>query len=145
MKSINIPKTGIIQLDNLLQTGYKNRFIRYVVIGSIAASVNLAMMFILTSILGIYYMLSVFIAYPVGTFTHFFMNKYLNFKNRTTRPGKQLIVFWSINLSGLMMTAGIMYILVESAHIWYLIANVIAACIVVTYSFNMHKRITFRM
>ena len=142
---IKIPKTGILQLDRLIISMYKNKFIRYVIIGSFATSVNLVLMFILTSILGLYYMLSLFISYPIGTFTHFFMNKYLNFKNRTSRPAKQLIVYWSINLSGLVITATIMYILVEFVGIWYLIANVIASCIVVIYSFHMHKRITFRM
>jgi len=122
----------------------QRRFILYVIIGGFAALFDLAIVFTLTSIVGIYYLLSVVISYPVATFIHFIMNKYLNFRNKSKKLMQQFLVFVAINLVSLTLTIIIMYILVEWFYVHYLLAKITAMIIVVFFSFNMHRVITFR-
>jgi len=128
----------------ILNNKVRRQFFTYIIIGGFAAFIDFALLFFLTSIMGVYYILSTTIAYPVGALTHFFLNKYLNFKIHDRNLIHQLLIYVIINIFGLGLTLGIMYIFVEFFNLWYLLAKVIAILIVVFYSFNMHKSFTFK-
>jgi len=127
----------------ILSKKTNQQFILYFMIGSVAALIDFTLVFVFTSILGIYYLLSVVLSYPVAVSVHFTLNKKFNFKDTSKKVVKQFILFVSITLSSVVLTLIIMYFLVEFLGIWYLIAKAIAMVIVVFYTFNMNRVFTF--
>lgn len=121
------------------------QFMMYTAIAGLAAIIELSLLYLLTSVIGIYYIISVIIAYPVAVATNFLLNKFINFKNRSRKVMKQVTIFIMINLGGLGLTVFIMYLLVEYLNIWYLLARVMCYAVTLLYSFTLHKHVTFRI
>ncbi len=138
MKAVNYFKAM------LLDTKLRRLFLIYVIIGGISALVDFSILFILTSIIGVYYIFSAIISYPFGAATHFLLNKYLNFRKHDRKFVRQLLTYIVINVIGLGITLTIMYVLVEYFNLLYLYAKMIAVFLVLFYSFNMHRAFTFR-
>jgi len=121
------------------------QFIIYVLIGGIAAIIDFTTVFVLTSLLGIFYIVSVMLSYPLATFVHFIMNKKFNFRCTSRKVMRQFCIFIVINLVAMGLTIVIMYAMVEYLGMWYLLAKFIAMWIVVFYSFNMNRMFTFKV
>jgi putative flippase GtrA len=117
--------------------------ITYSILSVIAASVELSFLYLFTSILNIYYMVSVIPAYFIGGSLQFILIKYFSFKNKSKKIIQQASKYFLVISVGFLLTLCLMYIFVELFHIWYLFARIITIFIIVVYSISMHKYFTF--
>lgn len=122
----------------------KFEFFRFVLFAGIAAVISLLAYIIFTFGLSIYYPVAVVLSHLFGGVVNFTLNKYLNFRGNKGRLVSQFFVFFLVNMGGLLGNLLITVALTEYLELFHLISRVIAMCIVLFYSFTMHKFITFR-
>src|SRR3989344_1308256 len=97
--------------------------IKYVISGGTAAAVDLGLLFLLTEIAGIWYLLSAVIAFICSLFTVFFT----------------LVALFNLGLNTLLL-----YLAVEVWHVWYLAAQFVIMGALAFMNFVINKTVTFR-
>ena len=122
---------------------YKTR-LKYMSLGLFGEIVDFALLFILTSFLNVFYLLSTIIAYVAGMFTNFYLHKNYTFKYRTTTFWGFLLSFFKytlISITGLVITVILMSIFVELFGLHYLLAKLISGVVVFFINYSWHSNI----
>jgi len=122
----------------------KKLFLGYLVWATLGAVVDISLLYLLTELAGWWYFYGAAVGYLGGMITNYTLNKYLNFKNSDPNIARQFSLFALVATVGLVINQAVIYLLVEFAGLWYLIAKALALVVVVTWSFYGHKNITFR-
>jgi putative flippase GtrA len=123
----------------------KSHFFKFLLIGGFCTLQNIIWLYVLTTILGLHYLISTTILAIVVNSLGFYLNRRFAFKKR----GKENFLYelWkyhTVMLSSFLIVLVSMYILVDIFHIWYLLANIIITICMVLYNFLMHKKWTFK-
>lgn len=118
-------------------------FLRYVACGGTAAVVDIGLLYVFTSIVGIYYLVSAVISYLFGMVTNYTLNKVYTFENKSTRIGTQFLIFSIIAGVGLLLNQLFLLLFVEYVGLWYLYAKVVTVGIVLMWNFVAHRYVTF--
>lgn len=136
-------------LDNIIGNFFGIRdirlFINYLIIAAFATIVDVGIFYYMTEFLNVWYIYSAVFGYAVGMVTHYSLNKYLNFKNKSKRIILQFGLFATVALIGLCINQIILYFLVEFLSLWYMYAKVISIMIVAIWNFYGHKNLTFNI
>lgn len=132
-------------MEFLLNQIYKYKiYVKYVISGGTAASVDLALLYILTDIFGIWYLLSASLAFVVAYFVSFYLQKFWTFRdNSRERIAKQMSLYLIVGVSNLGINAGGMYILVDKLNVMYMLAQVIMGGLIAIGSFLIYKFVIF--
>ena len=119
-------------------------YIKYVISGGTAAGIDLIILYILTDIFNIWYLLSACLAFVVAYFVSFYLQKFWTFRdNSRERIVKQMSLYLIVGVSNLGINAGGMYILVDKLGIMYILAQVIMGGIIAIGSFLIYKFVIF--
>lgn len=118
--------------------------VRYFLFAGTATVIDISLLFILTEFANLYYMLSAGIAYFAGMITNFVLNKFLNFETAEKNYTKQFSKFFVIAIIGLGLNQLIIYFLVETFDLWYMIARLISLFVVFSWSYLGNKYFTFK-
>ncbi|MBU2265109.1 GtrA family protein, partial [Patescibacteria group bacterium] len=99
-------------------------------------------LYILTDVAGMWYMISAVIASVVNYGSNFVLQKFWTFRNKKTndihrQAFKYAIMVTSLFLANLLF----LYMLVEYARLWYLVAQVIATILLTIISYLVSRRI----
>ncbi len=122
------------------------RIIKYVTSGVSAAVVNLAILYLLADIFGFWYLTSSMMAFVVAFGVSFFLQKFWTFEERSTdNVSSQLGLFLTIQLVNLLINTLLIYILVEFAGLWHIIAQIISGLLLATSSFFIFKKLIFNV
>jgi putative flippase GtrA len=120
-------------------------YIKFFITGIICASLDLSLIFILTDIVGVWYLFSVIFVYIVSFFTSFYLQKYWTFKDGRKRIFyEQLFTYFSVGLINLLLNASGVYILVERFGFYYLFAQIIMMGLLSIESFLVYRFIIFK-
>ncbi|MEI8364249.1 MAG: GtrA family protein [archaeon] len=122
---------------------YKTK-LKYVSLGFFGEIVDFLLLFILTSFLNVYYLLSTIIAYVAGMFVNFNLHKNYTFKYNTTNLWKNLFSFFKytmISITGLVVTVILMGVFVEFIGMHYLLAKLVAGMIAFSINYYGHSYI----
>jgi putative flippase GtrA len=122
---------------------YKTK-LKYVSLGLFGEIVDFVLLFILTSFLNVFYILSAVIAYLVGMFANFYLHKNFTFKYHTKNLWGSLSSFFKyamISITGLIVTIFLMSVFVELVGLYYLLAKLLAGIIVFFLNYNGHSNI----
>ena len=119
--------------------------IKYVISGGTAAVVDLGLLFLLTEIAGIWYLLSAVIAFICSLFTAFLLHKFWTFREHSLhRITKQFVFFTLVALFNLGLNTLLLYLAVEVWHVWYLAAQFVIMGALAFMNFVINKTVTFR-
>lgn len=126
--------------DNTLQ------FIRYIFVGGIATVVDWSILYILTSICEIHYLVSAIIAFVAGLIINFILAKLLVFKANEVRVNSyiEFISYAIIGIIGLGITELILYSLTNFIGLYYMISKAIATIIVLFWNYIARKIILYK-
>lgn len=119
-------------------------FIKYVLSGMAGAFVNLGTLFILTECAHVYYLLSAIIAFFVSLAVGFNLQKKWTFRNNEKKAGQQALQYFSVTGLNLLVNTGLLYVLVEKFHIWYLLAQVLIYGGLAIFTFFIYRYIIFK-
>jgi len=122
----------------------KTQFTKFAIAGLIFAVVNILILYALTDFLGIYYILSSIIAFALGSTGNFLLNKKWTFKERMRHDLlAKYIKAMSVNISAVIITITLLFILTEYLNIHYLISQTIAMAVAFVANFIGNKKIVF--
>lgn len=104
------------------------RFLEFSIVGAIGVLVNQAVLFLLTYLIGIYYMLAAVFSFEVALLNNFILNELWTFRKRETSSSRwfRLFKFHVSRILGFIVTIATLFFITEFLSIHYLISNVIA-------------------
>ena len=118
------------------------RFIKFGMVGVINTLVNWIIFFILNA-LGMYYILANIIAYILGTVNSYLWNTLWVFKYKDKASTETTIKFIILNLIGLGLNTGILYVLVDLCNLNKFIGLVTTTAIVMIINYIVNKLLVF--
>ena len=115
-------------------------FIRYFFVGGIAAVVNIGLLFVLTSIFDIYYIISNIEAFIAGLTVNYYLTKKLVFTNKTRISSKlEYFIYGIIGIAGLIIDTMILWFLTSTIGMFYLMSKIMSTLIVFVWNFGARK------
>ena len=114
------------------------RFIKFGMVGVINTLVNWIIFFILNA-LGMYYILANIIAYILGTVNSYLWNTLWVFKYKDKASTETTIKFIILNLIGLGLNTGILYVLVDLCNLNKFIGLVTTTAIEMIINYIVNK------
>ena len=119
-------------------------FVRYAVAGGLASLVDVGVLVVLTSSLGVYYLHAAAIAFSAGLLTSYGLSIAWVFQARTWHnPWVELGLFTLIGGIGLLWCGVCMWLLTEYAHLHYLCSKMVSALVVFCWNFVAKKWVLF--
>jgi putative flippase GtrA len=132
-------------LDRLLpakkHAGLK-QFILYLFAGGTATIADITILFVLTHLLHINYLVAAAIGFLVGVVTNYFLNIALVFES-TGKIKREFSLFAIIGIGGLLWTELILWILVDNFGLYIMFSKLIAVALVLNWNFFMRKKFVF--
>jgi len=121
------------------------RFMKFSVSGFFNMLFDIAILVILTEIVGLYYLISVIISFSTANISHFMINKNWGFKESEIHFNRGLLKFLSFGLLGIVLTTSSMWLLTSFLGIYYITSRVIVGIFVGTLSFILNSIFTFKI
>jgi len=123
----------------------KNKMlVKFGLSGAAAASVHFSLLYILTDIVGVWYILSTSVSFIVAFLVSFFLQKFWTFRDNTrNRIKKQMGVYFIVGVVNLLANTSGMYLLVDLVGIMYIIAQFIVGLVIASGTFFVYRYIIF--
>ncbi len=119
--------------------------VKYIFSGGMATLTNLSVLFILTEVFGIYYLVSSVFAFIFSIIVSFSMQKFWTFGDSSKENiHKQFAYYLFIVLLNLVLNTFSVYVFVEYLHLWYFIAQFFAGVIIAVVSFFAYRNLVFK-
>ena len=118
------------------------QFFRYLVCGGIATLTDIVILFVLTHIVHINYLIAAACAFLTGIVVNYSLNIVLVFKS-SGEIKKEFPLFAMIGVGGLTWTEIIMWLLVDKLNLYVMIAKGVAIILVLQWNFFMRKKFVF--
>lgn len=120
-------------------------FFKFALVGLAGTIINLAILYLLTELFGIYYIVSAIFGFIVAVTSNFILNKIWTFnedirENAFSKYGK----FFIVSIIGLIVNLIFLYIFTEYFGIYYLISQVLAIGLALFVNFFGNKIWTFK-
>ena len=131
---------------NSLRYIISKQFIKFCVVGSLAALINFGFYLSLTE-LGLWYVLSSVVGFIVSAIFNFIVNKFWTFENSDSGSDAvvQLVKFFIVMISGLLIHTILLYLITDWVNIDYRISWVIATGLVTLWNYTFNRLWTFRV
>jgi putative flippase GtrA len=119
------------------------RFLLYSLVGGTCLVLNFGVLWLLTSVAGLHYLVSTMISFLTLTPVGFVLQKVVTFRT----PGQRARVEWPryFVTMGLTFAANLalMYVLVSLLGVWYLAASLVVAIVLLAASYAANARWSF--
>jgi len=117
----------------------------FLLIGVLTTCIDIWFLWFLTEKIGLWYLASATISYCIGSVISFFLNKSLNYRNKSRNFVRQGMSFLVIAASSFTLNLAILSIGVEIFQIQYLIAKAGATMFAFLWNYFAQTTITFKI
>lgn len=121
------------------------RFFAFVLVGGFCLAVNTVVLWLLTSVLGIHYLASTVVAFFSITPLGFLLNKVVTFRTRREYAAIELPRYFGAMAASFAANIALMYLLVSVLGLWYLLASLLVAVLLVSVNFLSSDLWSFRV
>lgn len=143
---------GIIWFSVTYRTGPVwtewTKILRFGIVGLSGIFVNMGLLYVLTEVAGLYYLVSAAIAIETSIVNNFIWNDLWTFNSggrlRFTRRLHRFVSFQAVSMGGLAINMLILYLLVEVGGIYYLIANLAGIFAAFAWNFMVNRHFTWK-
>ena len=118
------------------------QFILYGVIGVSGVTIDFLTFYLFVEYFEINYQIANWLSTSLGILNNFFLNAYLNF-GKTDRLLIRLFKFYAIGLLGLLITALLLFIMIEVVGVNAMLAKGLSIFVVVLVQYSLNKKISF--
>lgn len=129
-------------------TGEVNRFIRFCVVGMSGVVVNMGILWFLTDIIGMFYLVSSVVAVECAILSNFTWNELWTFRDRRQPGFLSLLMrigkFNVVSAGGLVINISILGALTGLLGVYYLLANLFGIAGALLWNFGMNTKWTWR-
>ena len=120
-------------------------FARYFVASLIALSADTGSLYLMTSVIGVPYLMSGALAFVLGLIVIYILSITWVFEKRGNRSlPMEFLVFAVIGIVGLAINESILWLLTGYFGLYYLVSKVASVCIVFSWNFAARKWLLFR-
>ena len=116
-----------------------NQLLRFGIVGFIAFLIDYGILYFLTDIVGINYLVSSAISFSVSVIFNYIASIAFVFDTGHKQTYKDVILFLVLSLIGLGINQLLMYVGVDKIHINYLIVKIGATAVVMIFNFITRK------
>jgi putative flippase GtrA len=121
------------------------RAVKYVIAGGTAAAVDIGILYILTDLAHIWYLLSAVLAFAVAFVVSFTLQKFWTFRDRSTENlHAQAGLYLAVALFNLCLNTALMYLLVDIFDIWYVFSQIFVGIFIASFSFFIYRIFVFK-
>jgi len=122
------------------------RILRFLVSGGASAFVNLVVLYSLTEYVGLWYMVSGSVAFVCSFFVSFTLQKFWTFRDNSMQDAsRQVFMYLGVGLTNYVINSSMLYVLVEYAHLHYILAALIAMLVIACASFFIYRHFIFKV
>jgi len=127
--------------------GEIRRISKFGVVGLSGTLLSLGILFVLTDLAGVYYLISNGIALEVGCVNNFICNDVWTYRDNTNHFSwlHRFFSFQSIAAGGFVLNMLITYALTDFANIYYMVSNMVAIVVVFIWNYVVNKKITWKV
>jgi putative flippase GtrA len=123
----------------------ESRIIRFIVSGAMGAATDLFLLWLLTRVFGIWYLISAIVAFILSFFVSFFLQKLWTFKDREVEKIHiQAGTYLLVTLCNLGINTLLVYLFVQFLSFHYLIAQILASILIGFESFFAYRELVFK-
>jgi putative flippase GtrA len=115
------------------------KFFSYASVGGACALLNLAVLWLLTSVLGLHYLISNMISFLALTPVGFVLQKLVTFRTQRARARVEWPRYFATMGSSFAANLALMYMLVSLLGVWYLAANVVVTLLLLAANFLVNN------
>ena len=116
------------------------KVIRFIIAGGSAFSVNIFFLYIFTEFFGLWYIFSATLAFMLSFLVGFSLNKFWTFAESSADfIHSQIFIYLGVNLINLAINNALLYFMVESFAIWYILAQALASILIAFESFFVYR------
>jgi putative flippase GtrA len=123
------------------------KMIQFGTVGGSMLILNVVILYILTSFLGIYYIISAILASSFLTGLSFYFNENWTFSSIKNHKHKKMrhrmVSYYLISFSGIILNIIILFLLTDYGNVYYLFSSIIASFLVFLLRFNLNEKITW--
>lgn len=120
------------------------RPVRYVFAGGAAACIDIGILYFLASILRVWYVLAVAVAFLFGFAASFTFQKFWTFRDGSTEQiHRQAAFYFGVSAVSFFLNIALIYALVEWLHVWYILAKVLVSGLIAFGSFFIYQAFIF--
>jgi putative flippase GtrA len=119
------------------------KFLTYAIVGAGCTLLNLAVLWLLTSVLGVHYLVSTMISFLTLTPVGFWLQKFVTFRTPRAAAGFEWPRYFVTMGSSFAANLTLMYLLVSLLGIWYLAASVAVTLLLLAANFLVNNRWSF--
>ncbi len=123
------------------------KILRFGLVGISGIFVNMGLLYALTEVAGLYYLVSAAIAIEVSIVNNFIWNDAWTFKSardlRLERKISRFGSFQAVSVGGLVINMVILYLLADVAGIYYLVANLVGILIAFAWNYGVNRHLTW--
>lgn len=121
------------------------QFLRYTVVGGVAFVADFGLLVLLTSVIGIHYLLSAALAFIVGLATNYVLSTLWVFHKRTLSNRRlEFLLFCGIGLIGLGFNELLIWLLTDGVGLHYAFSKIGATFVVYLWNFLARRFCLFR-
>jgi putative flippase GtrA len=121
------------------------KFMTYALVGGTCALLNLAVLWLLTSQIGLHYLMSTMISFFTLTPVGFWLQKLVTFRTPRATAGVEWPRYFATMGTSFAANLGLMYVLVSLLGIWYLAASLLVILLLLATNFLVNDRWSFAL
>jgi putative flippase GtrA len=119
------------------------KFLTYAAAGGICTLLNLAVQWLCTSVIGLHYLASAMIGFFSLTPVGFWLQKLFTFRTPQAAVKIEWPRYFVVMACSLAANLALMYLLVSRLGVWYLLAAMIVALLLLSVNFLLNDRWSF--
>ncbi len=117
--------------------------LRFITAGAATAILDMTLLYLLTELVHLYYLVSVAIAFLAASAASYAVSANWIFWRGRHREQVEALLFLVTSAVGLLLNEVVVYVLVEFAVVWYLTAKIVAIAVAALWNFWCRRRLVF--
>lgn len=129
-------RKGLEMMNNLLMQLFK-----FGLVGVVATVLDFLFLFLLTDVFGMYYLFSAAVSFVLSTLFNYVASMRFVFNSKFTKDEKtkELLLFTTLSVIGLLLNQFLMWLFVEKIALYYMLAKIVATFFVMAWNFISRK------
>lgn len=121
------------------------RFLKYTAVGTSTFALDLALLFVLTDVFGVYYVFSAGIAFAIAVSLNYLLAREHVFPETERALHTGYVIFLSIAGAGLFAVMSLMYLAVDVFGFGYIVSRIVIAGFVGLWTYGMNAYANFNI
>lgn len=122
---------------------YNSRFARFLGLGAFCFALNLGILYVLVSLLGVHYLLAMLVSLVVANGSGFLLNRRFTFAGSAHNFWRELLRYFMVNMGAFALNFALMAFLVSGLKVPYLWANALLGVVFASVNFLLHSNWSF--